>query len=159
MRAVGRCARYNRKEHPRIRLREAEIEKQILALFDRIRIQDEKVRGWFRRSLQAYTRQGQQDHEQQLDELTRRLTLLRNQQDRLLNLRLLEEVDDASYANKNVELRDQIAETKLEIEQLDRGRAEQAEIAMKVFELFSRGRNSCPHHQKALRRTRRRARF
>ena len=47
----------------------------------------------------------------------------------------MEEVDDDSYATKNVELRDQIAEAKLQVEQLDRGRAEQAEIALKVFEL------------------------
>ena len=116
-------------------VREEELEKQVLALFDRIRIQDDRMRDWFCRSLQAYTRRGQLDREQQIAELTRRLTVLRNQQDRLLSLRLLDEIDDDSFASKNVELRGQLAEAKQQLEWIDRGRAEQAEIAMKVSEL------------------------
>ena len=130
-----RCARYNQKGHPRIRLREEHLDDQILTLFDRIRIEDEEVRDWFRRALQAYTRNGQKDQEQQVEGLNRELTVLRNQQDRLLNLRLLEEVDDDTFATKNVELRDRLANVKLHLERLDRGRAEQGEIALKVFEL------------------------
>ena len=131
-----RCARYNRKGHPRIRVREQQLEAHVLDLFDRIHIDDEKVRDWFRRALQAYTRSGQQDQEKQLAELNRQVTVLRNQQDRLLNLPLLEEIDDETFASKrNVEFRDRMADVKLNLERLDRGRAEQGEIALNVFEL------------------------
>lgn len=130
-----RCARYNRKGHPRIRVREQDIEDRVFAMFDRIRIEDDQQRDWFRRALQASTRHGQQDQEKQIAELSRRLSVLRNQQDRLLNLRLLDEIEDKTYGRKNVELRDQIAETKLLLDKQERSKAEQGEVALKVFEL------------------------
>lgn len=104
-------------------------------MFDRIRIEDDQQRDWFRRALQASTRQGQQDQEKQIAELSRRLSVLRNQQDRLLNLRLLDEIEDETYGRKNVELLDQIAETKLLLDKQERSKAEQGEVALKVFEL------------------------
>ncbi len=55
-----RCTRYTRLDHPRLRVREAALDVQVLALFDRIRIEDEKVRDWFGRVLWAKAR-GQQD--------------------------------------------------------------------------------------------------
>ena len=130
-----RCARYTPTGHPRIRVREQELDKQILALFDRLRIQDDNVRHWFRRVLQAKTRKGQKHSAEQRVELTRQLTAIQNQQDRLLNLRLLEEIDEGTFATKNTEFRDRIAQVKLQLETCDRRRAEHSEIALKAFEL------------------------
>jgi hypothetical protein len=98
----------------------------------------------------------------------------------LLNLRIDAQIDEATFARKNTELRDRVARIKL----LDRSHDETAELAVKVFELFqtlrqqwlaadyaasnhgnrgfelsARRRNSSPHNKKALRRTSRRARF
>ena len=130
-----RCARYTATGHPRIRIREEKLDQQILALFDQLRIDDDNVRDWFRRVLQAKTRSGQQDSAQQRIELTRQLTMLQNQQDRLLNLRLLEEIDEGTFATKHTELRDRIAQAKLQVETCDRRREENGEIALKAFEL------------------------
>jgi hypothetical protein len=63
------------------------------------------------------------------------LTLLREQQDRLLNLRLLDEIDADTFAAKNTNLRDRIAALSLQRDAADRGREEQADLAIKTFEL------------------------
>jgi site-specific DNA recombinase len=98
-------------------------------------IDDDNVRDWFRRVLQATTRSGQQDSAQQRVELNRQLTLLQHQQDRLLNLRLLEEIDEGTFATKHTELRDRIAQAKLQLETCDRRREEDGDIAPKASEL------------------------
>jgi hypothetical protein len=36
-----RCARYTKPGHPRVRIQEAEFDRQILAIFDKMRIEDE----------------------------------------------------------------------------------------------------------------------
>ena len=93
------------------------------------------VRDWFRRVLQARTHSGQQDSAEQRVELTRQLTMLQNQQDRLLNLRLVQEIDEGTFATKNTELRDRIAQAKRQLETRDRRREENGEIALKAFGL------------------------
>ena len=61
--------------------------------------------------------------------------MLRDQQDRLLNLRLLEEIEPDTFARKNTELRDRIAALTLQLESAHRGRDERADMAQRVFEL------------------------
>ena len=68
-------------------------------------------------------------------ELNRQITDLREQEERLLNLRLLDEIDSSTCSRKSTELRDRIAQLSLQIEACDRGRAEYGDLAEKVFEL------------------------
>lgn len=82
---------------------------------------------------------------------------LADQQDRLLNLRLSDDLDQATYARKGTEIRDRLASIKLQLDAADRSGDEMAELASKVFDLDTQRRESCPHNKKALRRTRRRA--
>ena len=42
-----RCSQYNAKGHPRVRLREEQLDEQMLTLFGQLRVEDEKVRDWF----------------------------------------------------------------------------------------------------------------
>ena len=107
----------------------------MLALFDRIRIKEDKVRDWFLQVLRARVRQGQQMNRDHIADLNRQISSLRQQQDRLLNLRLLDEINESTFAAKGTELRDRIARLSLEIEACDRGRSEQGVAAEKVFEL------------------------
>src|SRR5690606_3700605 len=55
-----RCAGYNAKDHPRVRLAASELDEQMLALFDQLRIEDDKTRHWFARVLRERTRDQQQ---------------------------------------------------------------------------------------------------
>ena len=51
-----RCARYTKPGHPRIRIQEAEFDRQIPAIFDKMRIEDESIRDRFRAVLRSQTR-------------------------------------------------------------------------------------------------------
>ena len=85
--------------------------------------------------LRARIRDSQTESQERTSELQRQLTLARHQQDRLLNLRLLEEIEAGTFAAKNTELRDKIAQLTLQLESANRERAENAEMAAKAFEL------------------------
>jgi site-specific DNA recombinase len=60
---------------------------------------------------------------------------LEGQKDRLLNLRLLGEIEADTFAAKSTEIRDRAAALTLEIEALNRGHDEDGDIAVKAFEL------------------------
>jgi site-specific DNA recombinase len=130
-----RCTKYNAPGHPRTRVTEAELDRQMLALFDKMRIEDPAVRDWFRAVLASQTRDAQADSRAQRSELQRQTTLLVAQQDRLLNLRINDQIDEATFGRKQTELRDRLASIKLQLEVVDRSHDETADLAMKVFEL------------------------
>ncbi len=130
-----RCARYTKPGHPRTRIPEADFDEQILALFDKMRIEDEEVRDWFRAVLRSQTKDIQAESHAQRQELSRQQTLLAEQQDRLLNMRLSDDVDQATFARKSTEIRDRLASIKLQLDAVDRSRDEMGELASKVFEL------------------------
>jgi DNA invertase Pin-like site-specific DNA recombinase len=130
-----RCTYYTKPGHPRIRVTEADLDRQVLAVFDKMRVEDEKVRDWFRLVLASQTRDSQAESLSQRAELQRQETLLVQQQDRLLNLRLAEDIDQQTFARKHTEIRDRLASIKLQLDVLDRSHDETAELASKVFEL------------------------
>jgi DNA invertase Pin-like site-specific DNA recombinase len=130
-----RCTYYNVPGHPRVRVTEADLDKQVLAVFDKMRIEDEEVRDWFRLVLASQTRDAQADSRAQRAELTRQEALLVEQQDRLLNMRIGGEIDQDVFGRKHTELRDRLASIKLQLDVLDRSHDETAELASKVFEL------------------------
>ena len=130
-----RCVYYNKGEHPRIRVREADLDAQVLAIFAKMRIDDEEVRDWFRAVLLSQTKDTQEESRAQRQELTRQESLLVAQQDKLLDLRLRDEIDEEAYATKRTQLRDRLASIKLQRDALDRSHDEVADLASRVFEL------------------------
>jgi DNA invertase Pin-like site-specific DNA recombinase len=130
-----RCTYYNKPGHPRTRVTEADLDQQVLAVFDKMRVEDAEVRDWFRTVLASQTRDAQADSRAQRAELTRQETLIVAQQDRLLNMRLAEDIDQETFARKHTDMRDRLASIKLQLDVLDRSRDETAELAAKVFEL------------------------
>jgi site-specific DNA recombinase len=124
-----------RRAIPATRVKEADIDRQVLGIFDRIRIQDDAVRDWFRAVLASQTRDAQAASLAQAAELNRQRTLIVNQQDRLLNLRLADEIDQETFARKQTELCDRLAAIKLQLDVVDRAHDETADLAVKVFEL------------------------
>ena len=130
-----RCANYTRiAGHPPVRLTEAKLDGQVVDLFRRIR-QPEPVRAMFTDMLQDWAASERQECRRNGDDLLRQVTLLRQQQDELLNLRLLKQIDDDTYGRKATELRDRIAALAERTRAADAGRQEQAALASKVFEL------------------------
>jgi alkylated DNA nucleotide flippase Atl1 len=116
-------------------LLQADIDRQVLAVFDKMQVEDEKVRDWFRVVLASQTRDSQAESLSQRAERQRQETLLVQQQNRLLNLRLAEDIDQEMFARKHTKIRDRLASIKLQLDVLDRSHDETAELATKVFEL------------------------
>ena len=130
-----RCSSYTAPGHPRVRVGEAEFERQVLAMFEQIKVKDEDVREWFRAVLKAQTADAQTDTRAQRVELQRQATLLVGQQERLLNLLLADGIDQDAFASKQTQLRDRLAAIKLQLDALDRSHDETADLACRVFEL------------------------
>ena len=124
-----------RRRASRVRLPQADLDVQILALFDRLRVENEEVRDWFQMVLRARTREQQRASQDRLQELDRQLAQITAQQDRLLNLRLNDEIEADTYGRKSTELRDREAKLRLQVEACSRGRQEDANTAVKAFEL------------------------
>ena len=116
-------------------VREADLEEQVLAVFDKMRVEDEKVRDWFRLVLASQARDAQAESLAQRGELQRQETLLVQQQDRLLNLRLSEDIEQDTFDRKHTKIRERLAAIKLQLDAVDRGHDENAELAAKVFDL------------------------
>ena len=114
---------------------EAHLDGEVLAVFDRLRVADPEVRDWFLAVLRAKTRDEQATSREPADELQRQLSLIRQQQDRLLNMRLREEIDADTYAGKATEHRDRVSALELQLQACSRSRQETAELAIKTFEL------------------------
>lgn len=91
-----------------------------------MRIDDEEIRSWFADVLRAKSQDEHRESRERIGEVNRQLTQVRNQQDELLNLRLLKEIDEDTYGKKATELRDREAALKLQVEANDRGRHETA---------------------------------
>ena len=130
-----RCTQYHKGDHPRIRLTENELDSQMLAIFDTLRVEDAEFRDLFREQLRQATNWDQRTSAERAKALQQELIDVRDQQDRLLNLRMLEEIDADTFSSKNRDMRDRTAELQLEIETCDRGRNETIDIAVKAFEL------------------------
>ncbi len=130
-----RCTQYHKGDHPRVRLTEKELDAQMLAIFDTLRIEDEDFRDLFREQLRQATNWDQESSIERAEELEAELASVRRQQKRLTNHLLLEEIDPSTYAETARDLRDREAELKLEIDATDRSRHEIIDIAVKAFEL------------------------
>ena len=107
----------------------------MLAIFDRMRIESDDVRDWFAKQLRSQTAQDQQVNRERRAEINRQLSLVIQQHNQLVNMRLNEEINSDTYAAKDTELRDREANLKLQLDACDLGRLETAEIAIKAFEL------------------------
>lgn len=130
-----RCARYNAPGHPRVRVSEAELDQQVLALFDTLRVDDAEVRAWIVEALQARTRKTQERSARHLDRLNTRLTRVRGMRDELLNGRLAREFDEETFARKDTELRDEEARLKAQIDSIDVHRTDETNLIVGTFEL------------------------
>jgi site-specific DNA recombinase len=130
-----RCTKYNQPGHPRTRVTEAELDRQVLSLFAKIKIEDAAMRDWFRAVLASKTKDAQADTRAQRSELQRQEKLIASQKDRLLNLRLEDQIDEATFNKKQTEFRDRLASIMLQLEALNRTQDENAELLSRVFEL------------------------
>lgn len=130
-----RCAQYNRKGHPRVRMRDHILDTQVLELFKSIRIEDDKVRHWVASVIREKSKEGRQARSRRQGTLQKRLADIRARRDRLIDLRLAGEFDAKTFKRKNAEFEKDEARIILELEAGGRQQREDADLAIKTFEL------------------------
>jgi hypothetical protein len=118
-----------------VRIPEADFDKQVLSLFARMRIDDEKVRSWIVSVLRAKSKASEQATANEREHLERELATIRQQRQRLLDLRLLDEIETATFTAKQTELRSKETRLLTKLEGQGRQQSEKAGLAVKVFEL------------------------
>ena len=99
-----RCTRYNKGGHPRVRVTEAELEDQVLAMLESADIKSVGLEGWMAKVIRSRTQESVQITREREKELRRQLSLIEPQQDQLLNLRIAGKIGDADFERKQVEL-------------------------------------------------------
>jgi site-specific DNA recombinase len=129
-----RCAQYNYPGHPRHRVTEADLDRQIIEAFASMK-QDKETAAWFVEVIKARGQDAVKQDEKKIAELNRQMTAIRKQQDELLNMRIEGDIDQDTFAAKSTQLRDRLAELDVDVVACDRSRSENADQAVKVFEL------------------------
>ena len=141
-----RCSKINRlPDHPKHRLTEANIDQQVLAMFQRFRISDDETRTWVARVLRTRTIEDRDAARRRTAEFTRQLNLVDGQRERLLQMRLGDEIDADEYAEQAQRLRDEQARLRRQIEAANRDQEENADVAIKAFELAQHLQNKWIH--------------
>lgn len=131
-----RCSRNNKVPgHPQVRLPERELDRQVLNLFEALKIQDNRMRRLIGTVIRerAVARTGQ--NRERVAALRQQLTKIERQQDQLLNVALAGEFEAGTVARKGQELRDQAATLKAEIEAACSNNDDHAAQALNTFEL------------------------
>jgi len=105
----------------------------MLALFERMRVEVDDFRDSFREELRSSTIWDQRAEAKHAKDLQRELVELQEQQVRLLNHLLLEEIDSATYTTKSTEFHDRVDRLTLEVQASNRTRNENADIAVEIF--------------------------
>jgi DNA invertase Pin-like site-specific DNA recombinase len=129
-----RCSGYATREHPRHRLTEAEVDRQLLAFFQSIRLDDETQR-WFVEVIKARAKGGQAENKQHRIELLRQKDRVEAKMQALLELRIEGEITHEEFAAKRGQMQDRQAAIRLQLECTDRDDDQVADLAIKAFEL------------------------
>jgi site-specific DNA recombinase len=130
-----RCSGYSAEGHPKVRLTEAVIDNQLLAIFASIRVEDAEARQWFVDVIKARAHSGQAENKQHRDELQRQHAQVESKLSTLLGMRVDGEITQEEYAAKRAELHDRQSALRVQLEASDRDDREIADLAIKAFEL------------------------
>jgi site-specific DNA recombinase len=129
-----RCSGYAADGHPRVRLTEADIDRQLLAAFGSIRL-DEEARQWFLEVIRTRAHSGQDENKQHREELQRQHAQVEAKLSTLLDMRMEGEITPDEYSVKRGELHERQSALRVQLERSDRDDREIAELAIKAFEL------------------------
>jgi site-specific DNA recombinase len=130
-----RCSKYSAPNHPRCRVTEAELNGQLLELFDRLRLEDQEMRDLFIEIIRARAHASQAASADHREELKRLRDAADQKMKRLLDMRLDNEISADDFAKKRTELEEHRAGLLLQLETLDRDSSETTALAVKSFEL------------------------
>jgi site-specific DNA recombinase len=131
-----RCSQYVKAEgHPRDRATEAELDQRVLAMFDRLHVEDPEVREWFVKVLHAHTLEERLSAKAAVAEATRQLNAMIVQKERLIDMRMAGEIDADEFLERKTRMRDEEARLQLQLDKAERDREEVVDLAVRTFEL------------------------
>lgn len=130
-----RCTHYSSKGHPRIRVSEAVVEQQFLALFAQMKIDLPGIRDWFVEVIKARTQSSHRDSIEHRKELERQRTLVDSKLSALIEMRMGGELSPEEFTTKRQELHERQAGIRLQLETTDQDDREIGDLAIKAFEL------------------------
>ena len=133
-----RCSVYHKGDHPRERITGIELDKQMLALFDKLKIEDKQVLQWLQRVIRAKMKTEVEDNTAQLRDITRQLDQINRDRDALLTLRMHGEIESETFTRKDGELRNLAKRLTVRLEGQQQQKTEIGDIALKTLELSQR---------------------
>lgn len=136
-----RCGRYQRHGHPRVRLREQELDQQVremLANFRALRPQWQRL--MFNTALSRLEDE-RSNSEVRAEEVKRQLTLIKAQTDELLNLRLAKTITEEKFADKQAELQEREDLIRRQVQMMDKLRTQNDNLAARAPEVFQQIQN------------------
>ncbi len=130
-----RCSVYHKGDHPRERITGIELDKQMLTLFDKLKIEDKKALQWLQRVIRMKMQSEVQENTAMLRDIHRQIERINKDRDTLLTLRMHGEIEADTFSRKDSELRGLIRRLELQREGQGQQKTEIGEIALKVLEL------------------------
>jgi DNA invertase Pin-like site-specific DNA recombinase len=131
-----RCARYTKKNHPRIRIREERFEEQVLGLLAEMAANSEPVKSWLVTVFRERSRDADHATAHRITELKRQRSRLAEEQNELLGLRLSSKIDDGQFERKQAELREREECLTQQIEMLTNDRKKAEDVAQRAADVF-----------------------
>lgn len=134
--AYYRCANVNKQaDHPRVRLTEANLDAQVRMMLESLRVNHTEVREWFVRVLRSRANRAQAEAQGRRADLTRKLEEVQKQKDRLVRLRLCEEIEAETFKRTQESLLAQESALRATLAREGARQTEEGEQAVQVFEL------------------------
>lgn len=130
-----RCSRYAQADHPRVRLNEKQIDRQLLVFFDSMRINDPAIRQLWVDLIKSKAHVGLEQNREHQSELLRQREQVNSKLQKLLDLRMDGEIAADEYAAKRQEMYDRQSAIALQLRSSDVDSREVADLAIKAFEL------------------------
>ena len=130
-----RCTGYRTSGHPKERLNEKQIDRQLLGFFATIKL-DEETREWFIEVIRQRAKAGQIQNMNNRVELMRQRDQVEARLKALLDLRIEGEVTPEEYAAKRGELRDRQAGIRVQLECTDRDYDQVADLRSKRLNFY-----------------------
>ena len=139
-----RCCDYHKGDHPRIRLTEAELDEQVLALLDQADAKATGLNGWLAKVVQARTKDSREATGLRQEELRRQLTLIGKRRDAALNMRLDGKMKEAEFDRKQQEYDEDETRLRVLLEECTVKKSENRQVSEEATRIFAALRSLWP---------------
>ncbi len=139
-----RCSDYHKGDHPRIRMTEAELDEQVLAMLERADAKSEGLQSWLVTVVECRTQECKQATGFRQEELRRQLSLIEPQREQLLNLRLDGKITDDDFARKQKQLEGREKHLRGLLEECTAKKDETRQVSHEATHIFAALRNLWP---------------